>query len=897
MLQTHPLMKDRLADQMAVIGFGLAVTYWLIRTLLFVMTEDNTGLLTGVMPSGIGELSGRLLTLCFFMIFASHANYTIKQRKLADEARVASESKYRTIIESIEDGYFEIDLDGGFTFCNDSMARMLSFSPEEGVKMRIDQSMPGQRAEAFRRSLAKVKETGQPVKSLGCVFDVRGTGRLHAEASIAPIYDARGEMIGFRGLVRDLTERIKSEALEREKQSAEAASRSKSEFLANMSHEIRTPLNSIIGMVELLRQGDLSEEQQEDLEVVHSASYALLSVINDILDFSKIEAGKLELEATVFNIRAVVEESMKIMAPKAHQKGLDLACRIAPDIPASLVGDPSRLRQVILNLLGNAVKFTDHGEIVLELSASPAGKDRIEVHLSLRDTGIGIDVEKQATIFQAFSQADSSTSRRFGGTGLGLAVSAQLVALMEGRIWVESQPQQGSTFHFTARFGGVPETQVVAETHAAKEFAGVRALVVDDHPATREFLCDLLKQMDIFPAATADADQARDLLQERAKRGIAYEVVFVDTDLADDAGLNLVRWLRAESDLPTRPVLLTTHSGLGYRSLLAETGAVARIVKPAGIVELRRALAKALGQRGKPQISGEEEAASAFAAALHVLVAEDLPFNQRFILRLLEKWGHRVEMVVNGRQAVAAAAATAYDLILMDVQMPELDGIEATRQIREMEISAHRRRTPIIAMTAHAMKGDRERCLEAGMDDYVSKPIMADQLRQAIQKAVPGEGVRNPSGEIRSKKNQADGVATEPAAETSPAQSTRRADGARSRLDFKALLEMVGGDIAFLKELIETFLTDAPERLRRIDEALGNAQTKDLGRAAHDLKGMLRNFDLKKTAAIAERLERLALKGPWNQEMAEKLADALKKHLPVITRAVRDDFRKLAAKR
>ena len=713
--------------------------------------------------------------------------------------------------------------------------------------MRFDQPLQNQGTEAVQESFRQVIETGQPAKAIDWTFTRKDGGRRHAEVSIAPIRDAADRIVGVRGLLRDVTERKEAEVLQQTTRAAEAASRSKSEFLANMSHEIRTPLNSIIGMVELLQQQEMTAAQREDLSVVHAAAHALLSVINDILDFSKIEAGKLELEETPFDLRAMVDEAQRIMAGRAHEKRLDLVHRVSPAVPGMLIGDPNRLRQVLLNLVGNAVKFTERGQVLLDVDVEATTQDEVVLKVSVSDTGVGVPPDKQQAIFGAFDQADSSTTRRYGGTGLGLAVSSQLVDLMGGCIRVESAPGEGSTFFFTARFGQVRGNATPATPDTADDLAGVRVLVVDDNAATGRVLQEMLADWRVFPAWAADTQRALEMLAQKADAGIPFEVVMIDAALPDDGCGRVLEWIGAHRDVKMRPVLLLSQPqerGGGA----AGGGVAAQVTKPIGAAALREVLRTALGQRPSIDRGGRFCAdAGAFSRPLHVLVAEDLPFNQKFIRRLMEHWGHTTVMVENGREALDALLADdSFDLVLMDVQMPSMDGFSATRAIREREAGADVH-LPIIAMTAHAMRGDRERCLEAGMDAYISKPIAAQRLIEIFQRLRPdcvaGAGERS-------------------ADERSPAV-----------LDTDALLNDFGGDKAFLMEVVDSFMSDYPQRLAAIKAALDNGAAEEIERAAHDLKGMLNSFNAGRAAELARQLEQKARSGHLNDGCAALFAD------------------------
>jgi len=525
------------------------------------------------------------------------------------------------------------------------------------------------------------------------------------------------------------------------KEEAEAASRAKSEFLANMSHEIRTPMNGVMGMIELALETQPSPEQAECLLTARSSADALLAVINDILDFSKIEAGKLDLESTAFDLHDWLEKIVATFALRASEKGIELTCELCPGTPVMVYSDANRLRQVIANLLGNALKFTEIGEVGLRVSSEGPDGDGVTLHFAVTDTGIGIPPEKQRLIFEAFSQADASMARKYGGTGLGLTISSRLVAMLGGRIWVESEPGHGSSFHFTA----LAKTEAAEpEPHRAgiDPLVGATVLVVDDHSTSRRILGEMAAGGGMQVTLADSAAAALEILARAAREASPFQLVLVDAQMPQMDGFSLTRLIKRSSPLTPPTVVMMTSSGKpGDAALCREAGADAHLAKPVTRRGLCRALRKALCPASQPAASNPALASPCGDAAertelrpLRILLAEDNSVNQRVACRLLEKRGHTVAVACNGRQAIDLFDERAFDLVLMDVQMPEMDGFEATAAIRARE-KATGHRIPILAMTAHAMKGDQERCLAAGMDGYVTKPIKPAALLAAIAAA------------------------------------------------------------------------------------------------------------------------------------------------------------------
>jgi PAS domain S-box-containing protein len=662
--------------------------------------------------------------------------------------RRRAEENLQTSLKDLEDLNFAMDQHcivartdrrGTITFVNEKFCSISKYSKEEllGKDHRIVNSK--HHPKEFIAELWQTISSGRVWK--GEIKNrTKNGGTYWVDTTIVPFRDAEGKPVQYIAIRSDITalKRIQEDLLGA-KEVAEAASRAKSEFLANMSHEIRTPLNGVMGMTDLALETELTPEQREYLETVKMSSDSLLTVINDILDFSKIEAGKIDLEDTDFNLRDSLETTLKTLALRADEKGLELMCEVAPEVPEVVRGDSTRLRQIVINLVGNAIKFTDKGEIAVKVQIESKGNGDCICRFTVADTGIGIPESKRELIFAPFSQADTSTTRKYGGTGLGLTISTRLVQMMGGKIWVESEMGHGSQFHFTVRLGVAEAKEIVLGTVAPSEvLRGVRVLVVDDNRTNCRILEGMLLRWHMKPSVVNGGQAALEQLSAARQAGEPYKLILTDMHMPDMDGFGLVEQIRKSPELATATIMMLTSAGhRGDAARCEELGVAAYLLKPVRQSELREAVARVLGAR--PQ-GGAIPLITRFSlqdarepdAYLSVLLAEDNLVNQRLAVRLLEKRGHRVVVAGTGVEALRALEKERFDLVLMDVQMPEMDGLEATAAIREKEKStgAHQ---AIVALTAHAMKGDREKCMAAGMDGYLTKPIRPNELDQLLE--------------------------------------------------------------------------------------------------------------------------------------------------------------------
>ena len=676
----------------------------------------------------------------------SHANTMLEsevaERVRAEEALRESSELVRLVFDSIPEAVYGIDMQGNCTFCNPSCLRLLGYhEPTEVLGKNLHTLIHHTRQDGTPYPVEECHIYEAFHHGHGTHIDDevlwRGDGTsFPAEYWSHPMHRA-GKVFGTVVTFVDITERKQSEQVLREaREAAESASRAKSEFLANMSHEIRTPMNGVIGMTELALDTELTQEQRGYLNLVKSSAESLLVLLNDILDFSKIEAGRLDMEIIEFNLRDSLDDTMKTVSLRAHEKGLELVCHILPEVPEALRGDPTRLRQIVINLIGNAIKFTSQGEVLMRVETQRESEGEATLHFAVTDTGVGIPLDKQASIFEAFTQADNSTTRKYGGTGLGLSISSRLVGMMGGRMWLESEPGRGSTFHFSARF---QLQKAAASKHALiglEELRDVAVLIVDDNATNRRILKEMLLGWRMRPVETDSGRSALALLKQAAADRRAFSLVLLDAQMPEVDGFQVADQVMQDPQIAGSVLIMLTSAGFrGDAARCRELGIKAYLAKPVKRSDLLEAIKTVLMSPGRTEPVPALVTLHSMRESrrhLRILLAEDNRVNQVLAVRLLEKGGHSVLLAETGTAALEALDKHAFDLVLMDVQMPEMDGLEATANVREREKSTGKH-IPIVAMTAHAMVGDKERCLQAGMDAYVSKPLSVKDLFATIE--------------------------------------------------------------------------------------------------------------------------------------------------------------------
>ena len=778
--------------------------------------------------------------------------HDITRRKKAEAEIRQSNARIRRLVESNIIGIMFTDFGGQITEANDAFLNIVGYTREDldANKIKWDAMTPHEYRELDDRAVAQLKQTGRCEPWEKEYFRKDGA-RVPVLVGVAMLEGSETDCLCF---VLDMSAQKRAEAeIQAAKEAADEANRAKSAFLANMSHEIRTPMNAIVGMTEILLDDVLSAQQREYLTIIDSSAESLTVLIDDILDYSKIEAGRMELENKTFRLPDCLAGTLKSLAVPAYKQGLELVCDIRSDVPELVIGDQTRLRQILVNLVGNAIKFTPSGEVVVSVEALSRTDNEIEIHIVVSDTGIGIPEDRRKLIFGVFEQVDSSMARKFGGTGLGLAICARLTELMQGRMWLESEEDVGSQFHFTMRLKMAAESPADSTSDELAIIHGMRVLVVDDNASSRHALSEILYRWRTQPTAVPNAETALEALTASVGNDHEFGLILIDAHMPGTDGFALVRQLKERSpELISRCIMLLSS---GERSedvaRCEELGKFAYLLKPINQSELFDVVVAVTC--GETLINSAPDRSEPLGTEsidpLKILLVEDSLYNQKLAVGVLQKRGHHVSVAENGKEAIAAVEREQFDLVLMDIQMPVMDGLEATQVIRNRERQSGRH-VPIIAMTAQAMSGDRERCLEVGMDGYLSKPVRAAKLYEAIESIAPQQ-----------------------VADLAKNDDILKGDESNTPFDWSIALGATGGDRELLREVIGEFLIEYPRLIEQAQTAIRAGDAPTVCRTAHTIKGALKTLGANTASRRAEEFEALLRSG--SVEAADESLDVL----------------------
>ncbi len=769
--------------------------------------------------------------------------------KIAQSRRFEQQrARLAAIVDSSYDAIIGKSLDGRITSWNYGAELVYGYSEEEAVGRMTTFLLPEDQ-ENEEPELLEAMAQGRRLEEFE-TERVRKNGRkIPVSVTLSPVIDSSGQVVGSSTIERDITERRRAEEeLQRARDSAIRASRTRAEFLANVSHELRTPMNAIIGMTSMALDEELTPQVRDYLTTAKDSALSLLTLLNDILDFSKLESGKFSVVKEHFNLADVVEEALKTLSSQAFAKGLELVCRIPRDLPREVIGDGIRLRQILTNLISNAIKFTEQGEVVVTVEVVRVWPDEARFRFSVRDTGIGIPAEEQQRILEPFTQVDSSSTRVHGGTGLGLAISSELLRMMGGRLALKSEVGQGSNFSFRLSFDlPVSQNMDTIDSLPFDKLRDLPVLVVDDNATNRKIIAETLTTWGMKPLTANDAQQAIGILRQNLENNMSFPLVIVDALMPGMDGYELTKEVRKLKPDAESPVILMVSSAdrKEFRESEASSEIAAFVQKPVTQTDLIRSILRAL-RLSTPQAAPPPTANMGQPlASLSVLLAEDTPANQKVVTTMLKKRGHSVTVAQNGREAVELFKKQQFDVVLMDVQMPILDGFQATSVIRALERGTDST-TPIIAMTAHAMRGDREKCLEAGMDAYVAKPLDVKQLLGLVESVAEDYSTPSNNGHER-KEEESFGEKSTPI------------------VDYAGAMKRLGDDAELFQEFITYYDEDSKQLFQEIESAIQKKETGDLHRAAHNLKGLASNLGAQRVVNASYSLERLGKSGELNK--------------------------------